>query len=170
MPIQLYLPWDSKIMKLEWQRIFLTLQVTAVAVWVEMGIRKQVPIFYITVRPSLLTFGQVSQHYPNIYKYSENQDLKSKLILLLLISGVESQRVIIYIQINSKRARRRTQGTTGQSTLPPSLERWWRNSFWRSSLSKWSKRRLSGLGNRDSLRRNHACPIRQLSTIRWLAG
>jgi len=29
------------------------------------------------------------------------------------------------------------------------------SSFWRSSLSKWRKRRLSGVVNMDSPRRNH---------------
>ena len=55
-----------------------------------------------------------------------------------------------------KGARRRTQGTTVQSASPPSLERRWSSSFWRSSLSNWRKRRLSGVVNMDSPRGNHA--------------
>ena len=60
---------------------------------------------------------------------------------------------------SSKRARRRTQGTTGRSASPPSWERWWSSLTWRSSTSKWRKRRLSGVVSMDSPRGNHAWPI-----------
>jgi len=60
---------------------------------------------------------------------------------------------------SSKRARRRTQGATGRSASPPSRERWWNSSYWMSSLSKWRKRRLSGVVSMDSPRENHAYPI-----------
>ena len=71
---------------------------------------------------------------------------------------------------SSKRARRKTQGTTGWSASPPSQERWWSSLSWRSSSSKWKKRRLSGVVSMDSPRGNHAWPVWEISTMAWLAG
>jgi len=53
----------------------------------------------------------------------------------------------------SKRARRGTLETTGQSGLPLSLGSWWKNLFWMSSPSKW-KKRISRVVSMDSPRGN----------------
>ena len=60
---------------------------------------------------------------------------------------------------SSKRARRRTQGTTGRSASPPSRERWWSSSSSRWSSRRWRKRRLSGVFSMDSPSGDHAWPI-----------
>lgn len=66
------------------------------AVWVEMGNRKQVPIFCITICPCPLALSQVSQYHLSIYIYSENLDFKVKWILPLLFNEIESPGVITY--------------------------------------------------------------------------
>jgi len=48
--------------------------------------------------------------------------------------------------------KRGKQEDPGWSASPPSLERWWSSSSWRSSLSKWRKTRLSGVVNMESSR------------------
>lgn len=71
----------------------------------------------------------------------------------------------------SKRARRRTQGTTSQSASAQSLERWWSASLCRRPLSIWMTRMWSGAASMDALKVNHAlptwlpCTMKQLSAL-----
>ena len=58
-----------------------------------------------------------------------------------------------------KKGKKEDQETTGRSASPPSQERWWSSLSWRSSTSKWKKRRLSGVVSMDSPKGNHAWPI-----------
>lgn len=62
---------------------------------------------------------------------------------------------------SSKMARRRTQGITGQSASPQSLERLWRPCVPTGMTRKWS-----GVVITDSLKVNHVWPVRWPSTVK----